>query len=106
GVGKSSFMKSLLSVRDLAGTLSTPGRTQALNCFFINDEFWSVDLPLYGYEPVRRDMKAQCSAAATDYLSNRPQLVLAMPIWYARSTLIKAITILFTFRTCDFSAFV
>ena len=47
-VGKSSFMNSLLGVRGLARTSSTPGRTQAVNFFLINGKFRFVDLPGYG----------------------------------------------------------
>src|SRR4028119_2136622 len=48
-VGKSSLINSLLGVKGLARTSSTPGRTQALNFFLINRRFHFVDLPGYGY---------------------------------------------------------
>jgi len=83
-VGKSSFMNSLLGVRGLARTSSTPGRTQALNFFFINEKFWFVDLPGYGYARAPKDVKAQWSAAATDYLAKRQQLVLSIHLLDAR----------------------
>jgi GTP-binding protein len=83
-VGKSSFMNSLLGVRGLARTSSTPGRTQALNFFLINDKFWFVDLPGYGYARAPKDVKAQWNAAATDYVAQRQQLVLSIHLIDAR----------------------
>lgn len=77
-VGKSSFMNSLLGVRGLARTSSTPGRTQAVNFFLINSKFWFVDLPGYGYARAPKDVKAKWNAAATDYLAQRDQLVLSI----------------------------
>jgi len=77
-VGKSSFINSLLGVRGLARTSSTPGRTQSLNFFLINDRFRFVDLPGYGYARAPKDVKAKWSAAATDFLAKRRQLVLSI----------------------------
>jgi GTP-binding protein len=83
-VGKSSFLNSLLGVRGLARTSSTPGRTQALNFFLINEKFWFVDLPGYGYARAPKDVKAQWNAAATDYIGKRSQLVLSVHLIDAR----------------------
>ena len=77
-VGKSSFLNSLLGVRGLARTSSTPGRTQALNFFLINDAFWFVDLPGYGYARAPKDVQAQWSDAAGEYLEQSDQLVLSI----------------------------
>src|SRR6266511_4171860 len=79
-VGKSSLMNSLLGVRGLARTSSTPGRTQALNFFLINDSFRFVDLPGYGYARAPKDVRAKWSAAAENYLAKRDQLVLSIHI--------------------------
>jgi GTP-binding protein len=79
-VGKSSLMNSLLGVRGLARTSSTPGRTRALNFFLINGRFHFVDLPGYGYARAPRQMKAEWSVAATDYLAKRAPLVLSIHI--------------------------
>src|SRR3982751_1938568 len=68
-VGKSSLINSLLGVKGLARTSSTPGRTQSLNYFLINQKFYFVDLPGYGYARAPKDVKAQWSAAATDYIA-------------------------------------
>jgi GTP-binding protein len=79
-VGKSSLMNSLLGVRGLARTSSTPGRTRALNFFLINGRFHFVDLPGYGYARAPKQMKAEWSVAATDYLAKRAPLVLSIHI--------------------------
>ena len=79
-VGKSSLINSLLGVRGLARTSSTPGRTQALNFFLINRQFRFVDLPGYGYARAPKALKAQWSTAAEEYLAKREQLVLSIHI--------------------------
>lgn len=83
-VGKSSLMNSLLGVRGLARTSGTPGRTQALNFFLINEKFRFVDLPGYGYARAPKSVKAEWNAAATDYLARREQLVLSVHLIDAR----------------------
>ena len=79
-VGKSSLINSLLGVRGLARTSSTPGRTQALNFFLINRQFRVVDLPGYGYARAPKALKAEWGSAAGEYLAKRPQLVLSIHI--------------------------
>src|SRR2546429_2945631 len=79
-VGKSSLINSLLGVRGLARTSSTPGRTQAVNFFLINDSFRFVDLPGFGYARAPKAVKAKWSAAAETYLAKRGQLVLSIQI--------------------------
>jgi GTP-binding protein len=79
-VGKSSLINSLLGVRGLARTSSTPGRTQSLNFFEINGDFRFVDLPGYGYARVPKDIKSTWGEMATDYLANRGELVLSIHI--------------------------
>ena len=83
-VGKSSLMNSLLGVRGLARTSRTPGRTQAVNFFLINEKFRFVDLPGYGYARAPKSVKEQWNAAATDYLAQREQLVLSVHLIDAR----------------------
>jgi len=83
-VGKSSLMNSLLGVRGLARTSSTPGRTQAVNFFLINQKFRFVDLPGYGYARAPKSVKEQWNAAATDYLAQREPLVLSIHLIDAR----------------------
>lgn len=83
-VGKSSLMNSLLGVRGLARTSSTPGRTQAVNFCLINDKFRFVDLPGYGYARAPKSVKEQWNTAATDYLAHREPLVLSIHLIDAR----------------------
>ena len=79
-VGKSSVINSLLSVRSLARTSSTPGRTQSLNFFDINDKFRFVDFPGFGYARVPKEIKSGWGEMATTYLAKRRQLVLSIQL--------------------------
>jgi GTP-binding protein len=79
-VGKSSLINSLLSVRGLARTSSTPGRTQSLNFFSVNDQFKFVDFPGFGYARVPKHIKSSWGEMATAYLAKRRQLVLSIHI--------------------------
>jgi GTP-binding protein len=79
-VGKSSLINSLLNVRGLARTSRTPGRTQALNFFLINNRFRFVDLPGYGFARVPRNVRASWGEMATNYLAKRLGLVLSIQI--------------------------
>jgi GTP-binding protein len=79
-VGKSSLINSLLGVRGLARTSSTPGRTQSLNFFLVNGQFSFVDLPGFGYARVPKSIKATWGEMATSYLAKRSQLMLSIHI--------------------------
>jgi GTP-binding protein len=79
-VGKSSLINSLLRVRGLARTSSTPGRTQSLNFFEINNQFRFVDFPGFGYARVPKEIKSSWGEMATSYLAKRLQLVLSIQI--------------------------
>jgi GTP-binding protein len=79
-VGKSSLINSLLGVKGLARTSSTPGRTQSLNFFLINNRFRFVDLPGYGYARVPKAIRASWGDMATNYLAKRSQLMLSIQI--------------------------
>jgi GTP-binding protein len=83
-VGKSSLLNSLLGRRSLARTSNTPGRTQSINYFKINDRFYFVDLPGYGYAKVSKTMRADWGEMARDYLSLREELVLSIQLIDAR----------------------
>ena len=83
-VGKSSLINSLLGVRGLARTSSTPGRTQLINFFLINNAFHFVDLPGYGYARVPRDVKKLWGPMVEKYLATRPGLVLSIVITDSR----------------------
>lgn len=75
-VGKSSLLNSLLGRKGLARTSNTPGRTQSINYFLINEAFYFVDLPGYGYAKVSKSMRADWGTMAREYLTDRPELVL------------------------------
>jgi GTP-binding protein len=73
-VGKSSLINSLLRQRRLAFTSSTPGRTQQLNFFRINQRFFFVDLPGYGYAKAPQALIQSWNRLAEAYLKGRKQL--------------------------------
>jgi GTP-binding protein len=79
-VGKSSLINSLLGVHGLARTSSTPGRTQLINFFEINERFRFVDLPGYGYARVPTEIKRKWGPMVEQYLAHRPNLVLCIII--------------------------
>lgn len=79
-VGKSSLINSLLGVRGLARTSNTPGRTQSLNFYLINERFRLVDLPGYGYARAPKVLKAEWGANAENFLAKREQLVLSIHV--------------------------
>jgi len=79
-VGKSSLLNSLLQRKGLARTSNTPGRTQSINYFLINESFYFVDLPGYGYARVSKSIRADWGIMARDYLSERSELVLCIQL--------------------------
>lgn len=83
-VGKSSLINSLLQRKGLARTSNTPGRTQSINFFLINDAFYFADLPGYGYAKVSKAMRADWGRMAEQYLAEREGLVLSVQLIDAR----------------------
>lgn len=79
-VGKSSLINSLLSKKGLARTSNTPGRTQSINFFLINDSFYFADLPGYGYARVSKTIRESWGTMAEEYLSKRKELVLSIQL--------------------------
>lgn len=73
-VGKSSLINTLLNRRSLVKTSSTPGRTQLINFFNINDAFMFVDLPGYGYARVPQSVTKTWGSMIETYLSTRKTL--------------------------------
>ena len=73
-MGKSSLINLLTSRKNLAKTSSTPGKTQLINHFMINDEWYLVDLPGYGWARVSKSAKADWKQMIHDYLQNRLNL--------------------------------
>lgn len=79
-VGKSSLINSLLLRKGLARTSNTPGRTQSINFFLINEEFYFADLPGYGYARVSKAMRADWGQMAREYLEDRRELALCIQL--------------------------
>lgn len=79
-VGKSSLINSLLLRKGLARTSNTPGRTQSINFFLINDSFLFSDLPGYGYAKVSKTMRSDWGKMAEEYLSDRQELALCIQL--------------------------
>ena len=73
-VGKSSLINVLVNRKSLVRTSSTPGRTQLINFFAVNDQFSLVDLPGYGYAKVPLAVKREWGPMIVAYLSGRPNL--------------------------------
>ncbi|MDZ4148255.1 MAG: ribosome biogenesis GTP-binding protein YihA/YsxC [Flavobacteriaceae bacterium] len=76
-VGKSSLINMLTNRKDLAKTSSKPGKTQLINHFLINKNWFLVDLPGYGYAKVSKKSKSVFQEYITDYFLQREQLVAA-----------------------------
>lgn len=76
-VGKSSLINSLLQRKSLAKTSGRPGKTQLINHFKVNDNWFLVDLPGYGYAKVSKKQKRTFQRFITDYFAQREQLVMA-----------------------------
>jgi len=79
-VGKSSLINSLLQRKGLAKDSNTPGRTQSINFFLINESFYFVDLPGYGYAKVSKATRSDWGRIAEDYLRNREELALSVQL--------------------------
>ena len=73
-VGKSSFINMVCNRNKLARTSSNPGKTQTLNFFLINNSFYFVDVPGYGYANVSKSIKATFGKMIEDYVTNRDNL--------------------------------
>lgn len=74
-VGKSSLINALVNRKNLARTSGQPGKTQILNFFLINNAFYFVDLPGYGFARVPKSVKLQWGKMIDEYLVNRESLV-------------------------------
>lgn len=74
-VGKSSLINMLCQSKKLAKISSTPGKTQLINHFIINDSWFMVDLPGYGYAKVAKTKRAAFSKMTLNYLNTRENLM-------------------------------
>ena len=73
-VGKSSFINTLINRKNFARTSANPGKTQTLNFYLINDSFYLVDAPGYGYARVNKQLKEKFGLIMEDYLEGRENL--------------------------------
>ena len=73
-VGKSSFINTLINRKNFAHTSSKPGKTQTLNFYNVNDKFYLVDVPGYGYASVDKQTQAKFGLMIEEYLMNRDVL--------------------------------
>lgn len=73
-VGKSSFINTIINRKNYARTSSTPGKTQTLNFYKINDSFYLVDAPGYGFAKVRNSLKKKFGLIMESYLKSRENL--------------------------------
>ena len=73
-VGKSSFINKLVNRRNIARISSIPGKTQTLNFYLINDLFYLVDVPGYGFAKVSRKLKNKFGMIIEEYLKTRKNL--------------------------------
>lgn len=74
-VGKSSLINALTNRKSLAKTSGKPGKTQLINHFMINDDWYLVDLPGYGYASVSKTKRAEFQVFLRAYLKNRENLM-------------------------------
>lgn len=74
-VGKSSLINAMMNRKDLAKTSQTPGKTQLINHFLVNEEWYLTDLPGYGYAKVSKVQRKEFEKLITNYILNRKNLV-------------------------------
>ena len=73
-VGKSSFINALLGRRNIAHTSSRPGKTRTLNFYSVNDSFYLIDVPGYGYAQVDRKTQTKFGMMIEEYIETRKQM--------------------------------
>lgn len=73
-VGKSSFINTMISRKNYARTSSNPGKTQTINFYLVNNSFYLVDAPGYGYANLSKQKQKKFGLMMEDYLVNRPNL--------------------------------
>lgn len=73
-VGKSSFINTIINRKNLARTSSVPGKTQTLNFYLVNNEFYLVDAPGYGYAAVNKQQQKKFGLMIEEYLQKRQEL--------------------------------
>ncbi len=73
-VGKSSFINTITGNKKMARVSNTPGKTRNLNFYLLNNSFYLVDVPGYGYASVSKKEQRKFGLMIEEYLENRPNL--------------------------------
>ncbi len=73
-VGKSSFINTMINRKNYARTSATPGKTQTINFYLVNDAFYLVDAPGYGYASLSKSKTKKFGLMMEDYLTSRTNL--------------------------------
>lgn len=73
-VGKSSFINTLINRKNYARTSATPGKTQTINFYLVNEKFYLVDAPGYGFAMLSKQKQKKFGLMMEDYLQNRTNL--------------------------------
>jgi len=79
-VGKSSLLNKLLNRKNLAKTSNTPGKTRLINYFLINDRFYFVDIPGYGYAKVSKRERLQWGRLIETYFETTPYIAMVFQL--------------------------
>lgn len=74
-VGKSSFINALIGRKNFAHTSSKPGKTQTLNFYLVNQQFYIVDVPGYGYANLSKDQTRKIGLMIEEYLKSRRNIL-------------------------------
>ena len=74
-VGKSSFINTLVNRKNIAYTSGKPGKTQTLNFYLVNKNFYLVDVPGYGYAAVNKKVQEKFGKMIEEYLEKRDELI-------------------------------
>ncbi|HQN74643.1 MAG TPA: ribosome biogenesis GTP-binding protein YihA/YsxC [Bacillota bacterium] len=82
-VGKSSFINSLLNVKNIARVSQTPGKTRLINFFLVNETFYLVDIPGYGYANVSHNELIRFANMIDEYLTH-PKIKIAVLLFDIR----------------------
>ena len=73
-VGKSSFINTIINRKNFARTSSQPGKTQTINFYLVNDQFYLVDAPGYGFAKLSKAKRKKFGLMMEDYITNRENL--------------------------------
>lgn len=88
-VGKSSLINCLCGNSSLAHTSSTPGKTQCINHFLVNDSWYIVDLPGYGFAKVPNKIREQIKTMIADYVDNSQEMAVLFVLLDSRHDIQK-----------------